>query len=127
MILIHTISWIPRYIIYARMKGFKAWDKDEAKRFSQTAMSLLFCGSSSFFVYQILSPEEWLYSTSGWYAMSSNTTATVLRPEFKFYYLLYIARFSSDLVSIFFESRKTVRFGNLLCTCQTQSYTFGRV
>jgi len=111
MIIVHAISWIPRYVLYeplanARMKGYKTWDDEEAKRFSQTATSLLFFCSSAFFIYQILSPEEWLYSTAGWYSMSYNF---ILRPDFKFYYLLYIARFCSDLVSIFFESRKKVR------------------
>ena len=111
IVIIHVISWLPRYIIYeplanARMKGFKTWDDDEAKRFSQTATSLLFFCSSAVFAYRVLSPEEWLYSTSGWYSMSNST---YLQPAFKFYYLLYIARFSSDLISLFFESRKKVR------------------
>ena len=121
MMMIHAISWLPRYFIYeplanARMKGFKTWDDDEAKRFSQTATSLLFFCSSAIFAYRVLSPEEWLYSTSGWYSMSNST---YLQPAFKFYYLLYIARFSSDLISLFFESRKKVRrraATNIRCT-----------
>jgi hypothetical protein len=134
MVIIHAISWIPRYYIYeplanARMNGFKTWDEEEAKRFSQTATSLLFFCSSAFFIYQILSPEEWLYSTAGWYSMSN---ATYLRPDFKFYYLLYIARFSSDLVSIFFESRKKVcrssgapYLGSFFAKCfKSHSYRF---
>ena len=108
--IVHVISWLPRYIIYeplanARMKGFKTWDDDEAKRFSQTATSLLFFCSSAVFATRILGPEEWIYSPSSWSFMSN---ITYVSPSFKFYTLWYISRFSSDLISIFFEKRKKV-------------------
>lgn len=107
--LIHIISWLPRYCVYeplanARMKGFKTWNDEEARKFSQTATSFLFFSSSAFFAHRVLGPEEWIYSTSGWFSMASTF---LIKPDFKFYYLLYVARFLSDLVSIFFESRKT--------------------
>lgn len=110
--IVHVISWLPRYIIYeplanARMKGFKTWDDDEAKRFSQTATSLLFFCSSAVFATRILGPEEWIYSPSSWYFMSN---ITYVSPSFKFYTLWYISRFSSDLISIFFEKRKKDAF-----------------
>jgi hypothetical protein len=60
---------------------------------------------SAFFVSRILLSKEWLFDRQGW---------TVLEPsiqidaDYKFYYLLYVARFVSDLVSIFFEERKKV-------------------
>jgi hypothetical protein len=58
---------------------------------------------SAFFVARILLSKEWLFDRSGWPVPSLQIDA-----DYKFYYLLYIARFFSDLVSIFFEDRKKV-------------------
>lgn len=109
--MVHSLSWLPRWLIYeplanARMKGFKGWDASECRKFSQTATSLLFFCSSAFFVARILLPKDWLFSREGWDAANSE----VIEADYKFYYLLYIARFLSDMVSIFFEERKTVRW-----------------
>jgi hypothetical protein len=60
---------------------------------------------SSFFAARILISKEWLFDRQEW---------TVLEPsiqidaDYKFYYLLYVARFVSDLVSLYFEDRKKV-------------------
>jgi len=109
VVIVHTISWLPRYILWEplanwRMQGHKTWDDAEAKRFSQTATSLLFFSSSTIFVWRILSPRDWLYSRQGWLH-----TGPLIDADFRFYYLLYSARFLSDLISIFFEDRKRVR------------------
>ena len=113
--IVHTISWLPRYFLWEplanwRMHGCKTWDEAEAKRFSQTATSLMFFCSSTFFVSRILSPKDWLYSRQGW-----QQTGPLIDPDFRFYYLLYSARFLSEIVSIFFEERKRVRSVTELC------------
>jgi len=110
IVIVHTVSWLPRYLLWEplanwRMQGHKTWDHLEAQKFSQTATSLLFFCSSSFFVWRILSPRDWLYSREGWFNTGPLTDA-----DFRFYYLLYSARFLSDLVSIFFEDRKRDAF-----------------
>lgn len=109
IVIVHAVSWLPRYLLWEplanwRMQGHKTWDQSEAQKFSQTATSLLFFCSSSFFVWRLLSPRDWLYSRAGWKMMGPLTDA-----DFRFYYLLYSARFLSDLISIFFEDRKKVR------------------
>ncbi len=109
-VMVHTVSWLPRFLLWEplanfRMRGHKSWDQSEAQKFSQTATSLLFFCSSTFFVWRLLSPRDWLYSRAGWHA-----TGPLIDADFRFYYLLYSARFISDLVSIFFEDRKQVRF-----------------
>ena len=110
VVMVHAISWLPRWFIYqplanSRMKGFKTWDAAECRKFSQTATSLLFFGSSAFFVARILLRKDWLFSRQGWH----DAHTYIVEADYKFYYLLYMARFLSDLVSIFFEDRKTVR------------------
>lgn len=111
VVMVHAISWLPRWTVYEplanwRMNGFKTWDASECRKFSQTSTSLLFFCTSAFFVGRILLPKEWLFSRQGWDGLSHSE---VIDADFKFYYLLYMARFLSDLISIFFEDRKRVR------------------
>jgi hypothetical protein len=115
VVIIHLVSWLPRFIIYEplanwRMKGCKGWDQSECRKFSQTATSLLFFSSSAFFIARILLPKDWLFSREGWASLSHSQ---FIEADLKFYFLLYMARFLSDLISIFFEDRKFVRFFSL--------------
>lgn len=112
VVMVHAISWLPRWTVYEplanwRMNGFKTWDASECRKFSQTSTSLLFFCTSAFFVGRILLPKEWLFSRQGWDGLSHSE---VIDADFKFYYLLYMARFLSDLISIFFEDRKRDAF-----------------
>lgn len=108
-VFIHCISWGTRWVLWeplanARMKGFKGWDKAEMQHFSMTATSLLFFTTSALFAARILLSKEWLFSREGW-----TQRGPLIDADYKFYYLVYAARFFSDLVSIFFEDRKKVR------------------
>jgi len=112
--IVHAVSWWPRWLLYEplashRMQGHKRWDASECQRFSQTATSLLFFCTSAFFANRVLLSKEWLFSREAW-----NPRRNFVEADFKFYYLLYIARFLSDLVSIFFEDRKRVSVFPLL-------------
>jgi hypothetical protein len=61
----------------------------------------LFFTTSGVFANRILLPKPWLFSRAGWAHPSPYIDA-----DFKFYYLLYSARFLSDSTSLFFESRQ---------------------
>ena len=105
----HCFSWLPRWMIYEplankRMMGHKGWDRDEARRFSQTCASAQTFFASTFFGLRIMMSKDWLLERSEWAGYFQFVDA-----DFKFYYLLYCARFFSDIVSIFFELRKRVR------------------
>eukprot|EP00934_Nitzschia_sp_Nitz4_P005423 Nitzschia sp. Nitz4//scaffold44_size153857//124175//125354//NITZ4_002742-RA/size153857-augustus-gene-0.25-mRNA-1//-1//CDS//3329552220//5413//frame0 len=109
-LIIHTVSWLPRWIVYEplanwRMKGTKHWDAAECHRLSQTATSLLFFTTSASFAIRILLSKDWLFSREGW-----TGRGPLIDPDYKLYYLLYAARFFSDLVSLFFEDRKLDAF-----------------
>lgn len=108
-LIVHAISWWTRWLLWeplanARMKGHPSWDMSECRRFSQTATSLLFFVTSACFAARVLPSKEWLFSREAW-----PTRGPLIDADYKFYYLLYAARFFSDLVSIFFEDRKLVR------------------
>jgi ceramide synthetase len=85
------------------MQGHKGWNRAECRRVSQTCTSLLFFVSSALIAYRVLLQKEWLFSRQGWTIVGEG-----IDRDYKLYYLLYAARFFSDLVSIFFEDRKTV-------------------
>ena len=87
-----------------RMMGHKSWDEMECKRFSQSFAELNFFAFSAFFAFRILITKDWLFQRSEWPERSY-----LIDADYKFYYLLYVARFWSDSVSLFFEVRKAVR------------------
>ena len=108
-VIIHAISWWSRWLVWEplanlRMKGHKSWTREECQRYSQTCTSAMFFVLSAVFAARILLPKEWLFKREGW-----TMREHLIEADYKFYYLVYAARFFSDLVSIFFEDRKKVR------------------
>eukprot|EP00980_Cylindrotheca_fusiformis_P006817 scaffold1426_cov83-Cylindrotheca_fusiformis.AAC.19 len=109
-IMIFAITWWGRWFVWEpiaelRMAagGKKHYDPTTAKRFGVTMTSILFHSTSAFFVFTILTKKDWFYSTSGW---SADIGQMTIELDFKFYYLLYLARYCSDSISIFFEIRR---------------------
>jgi TLC domain len=119
-VIIHAASWWPRWLVYEplanwRMEGGStsrattktatAWEREECRRFSMTCTSCLFFTLSAVFANRVLLPKEWLFDRNAWTVREPNIDA-----DFKFYYLMYAARFVSDLVSLFYESRSRDAF-----------------
>jgi hypothetical protein len=63
---------------------------------------------SGIFGFRVLADKTWLWKSDEW---SSNIDDTSLEADFKFFYLLYAARFISDFISIFYEDRRMVSPG----------------
>ena len=107
-LIVHVVSWGTRWLLWEpffnfRMKSHKTWSREECQRFSMTCTSFLFFSLSATFAARILLSKEWLFSREGW-----TMRGPLIEADYKFYYLLYAARFFSDLVSIHFEDRKKV-------------------
>jgi hypothetical protein len=112
---IFAVTWWGRWFVWEpiaamRMAGLKKKldpsTISNTKRFGMTMTSILFHFTSAFFVFKILTKTEWLWSAREW---SSNVQEGTIETDFKFYYLLYLARYCSDSVSMFFEERRKVR------------------
>jgi hypothetical protein len=112
VIMIHAVSWWGRWFVWEpiaemRMSGIKKhFDPMTKTRFGMTLTSIFFHTTSAVFVYRLLTKTEWLWSTKDW---SSNIAEKTIEADFKFYYLLYLSRYCSDSVSMFFEHRRKVR------------------
>ncbi|KAG7366301.1 TLC domain containing protein [Nitzschia inconspicua] len=87
------------------MQNAKHWNRDESRRFSMTCASCLNFVLSALFGYRVLIQKPWLFRREEWLPGEIHVAA-----DFKFYYLLYAARFIGDLVSLFFESRQMDAF-----------------
>lgn len=110
-VVIFALTWWGRWLIWEpiaemRMRGIKnQFDPSVKKRFGVTMTSIFVHAFSAFFVFKILTPTEWLWIPSSW---AANIPDNDIDPDFKFYYLLYLARYCSDSVSILFEERRKV-------------------
>jgi TLC domain len=104
-VVVHTISWSGRWTVwepfYRWHRGTKGSIKD-MQNFSQTLTAGLFCSLSAYFGYRVLTPKEWLYNRNEWFQVSHFMDA-----DFKFYYLLYAARYLSDSVSLCYEHTRS--------------------
>mmetsp|Transcript_27997 Transcript_27997/g.68161 ORF Transcript_27997/g.68161 Transcript_27997/m.68161 type:complete len:198 (+) Transcript_27997:160-753(+) len=110
---IFTLTWWGRWFIWEpiadmRMRGLKKhFDPSVKKRFGVTLTSIIVHLCSAFFVFKILTPTEWLWIPRSWADDIDDDPTTA---DFKFYYLLYLARYCSDSVSILFEERRKDQF-----------------
>ena len=110
-VVIFALTWWGRWFIWEpiadlRMRNHKQFDPSMKKRFGVTLTSIVVHACSAFFVFKILTPTEWLWIPLSWCA---NIDEDEIDADFKFYYLLYLARYCSDSVSILFETRRKVR------------------
>ena len=83
--------------------------KKKIENFSQTVTAASFHTISGVFAWKLLYDKDWLWDTNAWADVES---FRVVDAEFKFYYLLYAARYCSDLVSLAFEHARSVSSGN---------------
>lgn len=111
-IMVHAASWWGRWFVWEpiaemRMSGIKKrFDPMTTTRFGMALKSIFFHITSAVFVFRILTKTEWLWSTKAW---SSNIHEKTIEADFKFYYLLYLGRYFSETVSMFFEDRRKVK------------------
>jgi hypothetical protein len=106
IIIIHTISWGTRWIVWEpladkRMKNVPTWNATECRRFSTACAACQNFILSAVFVWRILFHKPWLFDRGAWSEGGLSIDA-----DFKFYYLMYAARFLSDMISLYFESRQ---------------------
>jgi len=106
--IIHVLSWSGRWFIYepladARMKGKSpTWDHKACQKFSETMTCNVFFIISASLGCRVIWPKHWSTSSVAW---TDNIDDWSLPGDYKFFYILYGARFTSDLISIFFENR----------------------
>jgi hypothetical protein len=105
-----AVSWFPRWLLWEpfanrRMKDSPTWTYEECRRFSMTCSSFVFFALSAVFANRILRPKDWLLDRDAW-----TQRGPLVDPDLKFFYLMYAARFATDLVNIFFESRSRDAF-----------------
>jgi hypothetical protein len=77
----------------------------KAEKFSQAVTAASFHIVMGVFAWRILRHKPWLWETNEW---SENLLDKTIEPDFKLYYLLYAARYLSDLVSLCYEHPRNV-------------------
>ena len=97
---IHAISWGTRYLLLfpaARLLLGKRATKLRVKKVGQTTIALCFHVTSGYFSYRLFAQHEWIWQNRRW---SENLDNRSVSCDVKFYYLLYAARYLSDLLSL---------------------------
>jgi ceramide synthetase len=109
--LIHCISWGGRWLVWEPLANalahhgqkHSAWNRADCQRLSTSMTACTFFLFSAFTVWRILFHKPWLWNARQW---TQDLEAKHIDADFKFYYLLYAARFCSDSISLFFEDRR---------------------
>lgn len=114
-LMIHTISWGSRWLIW---EPFAKWHlkvpsapvdatstNKKIENFSQCINAATFHVLSAFFAWRIMWGENRLWPPDNW---DEDGITKLNDLDFKFYYLLYAARYISDLFSLFFEHARSV-------------------
>jgi len=119
---VHAISWGSRWLVFepfARRSlqanittttiNKKRYCSDDAtlEKFSQSSNAAVFHLLSSYFAWRIVGQKPWLWSVQEW--GNDIQSLNTIDLDFKFYYLLYAARYISDLLSLLFEHTRSVR------------------
>lgn len=109
--IVHTVSWSIRWVIFEpyyrhhhHRRTAALNNPKDMQNFSQSCAACLFHTVSAYFAYRILSTKAWLYKQDEWFQRSDDDS---LAADLKFYYLLYAARYLSDIVSLCFEHRRS--------------------
>ena len=100
--IVHVVSWGARWLLYEPFAKWQGALKSTAQKFSQAVSQATFHIIMAFFAWKVLGEKIWLWDIEKW-----NEISYYIDEDFKFYYLLYASRYSSDLVSIFYEHRKS--------------------
>jgi hypothetical protein len=110
---VHTVSWGSRWVVYEplarwhmQVKKECADTRQKVENFSQSVNAASFHILSSIFAWRILRRKQWLFSVEDWGDIES---LDYIDLDFKFYYLLYAARYISDMVSLKYEHTRSVR------------------
>jgi hypothetical protein len=109
-LVVHAVSWWPRWLFYepfynSLRKQQKGWSQVTAEKFSQAVTAASFHIIMAVFAWRIIRDKPWLWDMDKW---SQNLHDKTIEPDFKLYYLLYAARYLSDLVSLFYEHPRSV-------------------
>jgi hypothetical protein len=75
------------------------------ENFSQCLTAASFHTISGIMAWRILHDKDWIWSSDAW---SDPGSFEAVDADFKFYYLLYAARYASDLLSLMFEHPRSV-------------------
>jgi hypothetical protein len=76
-----------------------------AEKFSQVITAASFHIVMGVFAWRIIRDKSWLWEMDEW---SQNLPGNTIEADFKFYYLLYAARYLSDLISLGYEHLRSV-------------------
>ena len=104
----HAVSWWSRWLLWDPMaKWYFHVPESKLRKFSKALVSNWFHVLFAFCAWRILTPttHKWLWSPDQW---SQGLEDPTVAPDLKFYYLLYAARYTSELVSLFYEPTRSV-------------------
>lgn len=102
-LLVHAVSWWGRWYVFEPLarRCMKRPTRRNVMKFSAIATANLFHSLSAFFAWRVLFHKDWLWKRSEWSVALYEVEADV-----KLFYLLYAARYVSDVISLFFEIPK---------------------
>lgn len=106
----HALSWWTRWLFWEPAARWFLGQRATVKRvqkFSQSTITCLFHITMGFAAWRILSPQDWLWDCRQWSVLilhhQEQADDFTINADLKFYYLLYAARYISDLISLAFE------------------------
>ena len=104
-LMVHAVSWLTRWLVWEPSANWlarknPAFDVTASRKISMCMTAALFHSLSGMFVLIIIGERSWLRDPVQW-----RVVVSTIDPAFKFYYLLYAARFISDMISLPFEER----------------------
>jgi hypothetical protein len=111
VIAVHVVSWWPRWFAYEPLakrfrRNHSEFTQAKAEKFSHQITAAKFHILMGLFAWNVLREKEWLWQTEKWSEDGQRNTS--VEPDFKFYYLLYAARYTSDLISLCYEHSRSV-------------------
>ena len=103
------INWGLRLAVVEPMAAFflgKRSSRAKVQKFAQSSLEMLFYGAFTVFGSLVVPNQEWFWPSKHWW-IDFNTGKTLFMTDaLKAYYLLYAARYSQGMVSVFIEHKR---------------------
>ena len=128
-VIVHAVSWGQRWLVWepgarviAKAMDHASFDRETCRKVSMNLTECFFFVTSGVFAFLLFAQEWWLYQPEVW---MKGRDQMLVPAATKFYYLLYMARFVSDFISLFFEVGRTPV--TLLVSCIHHVVTLGLI
>ena len=103
------LNWGLRLAVVEPMAGFllgKRSSRAKVQKFAQSSLEMVFYGAFTVFGLLVVPNQEWFWPSKHWWADFTTGKTLFMTDTLKAYYLLYAARYSQGMVSVFIEHKR---------------------